>query len=196
MLMNKTSPNYRFFKTLDFMIGNVNMEGTIFLFYLMAIANQKHIDPSVGIPTDVFCNFIVPSFVDVYFKAHINSTLPSDKVCALYGSSKQYVPSMNALDLYADVFFIVPTVQSLMKHSDNNLQTSTYQYIFDRPSVENPPAPPPSWWRSNASPHAAEIDYLFGLEDFQRLYNISVAPSEIHLAKTMEKYWTNFAKTG
>ncbi|OWF40001.1 carboxylesterase 1C-like [Mizuhopecten yessoensis] len=196
LLKNKRTASSQFFRSLDFMTGNVNAEGSLFLNALKSISNYKKFNMSDGIPTDVFCGYIVPAFVNAYFGSQVNSTLPSDLICSLYGTTEEGLEGDNAIDVYSDVFFIAPAIQSLMTHSEDNVQTSSYQYIFKRPAPGPKFQAYPPWWRNDSSAHGSEVVFLFGLEDYPTKLNISVSPTDLSLSKTMLKYWTNFAKTG
>ncbi|XP_060067070.1 acetylcholinesterase-like [Ylistrum balloti] len=195
VLTNRTSPGFQFFQNLDFMTGNVNAEGSVLLNILTLMSKYKKFDLNVGVPTDVFCNYIVPVFVSSYFGSQVNSTLPSDLVCSFYRSSSES-PGYNAIDAFSDAFFLTPAIKALMAHAEGNTRTSTYQYIFKRPSPDPLLRIYLPWWRNDSSVHASEISFLFGLEDFQTKFNTTVSPNDVILSKTMLKYWTNFAKTG
>ncbi|XP_060067071.1 uncharacterized protein LOC132547323 [Ylistrum balloti] len=196
LLTNKSSETFQFFQNLDFMTGNVNAEGSVFLSLLKQISKYDKFDLNIGIPTEVFCNLIVPTFVNTFFSSQVNSTLPSDLICSLYGTSSEGQEGDNAIDVFSDAFFITPTIKSLIAHSEGNLRKSTYQYIFKRPVPDPDFKVHLSWWRNDSSAHASELSFLFGLEDFQTKFNMSVSPADIRLSKIMLKYWTNFAKTG
>jgi para-nitrobenzyl esterase len=64
-----------------------------------------------------------------------------------------------------------------------------YRYRFDLP------LPPPLDGKGpNGAYHSAEIEYVFGVLDLNKTR--TWRPQDHALSETMQKYWTNFAKTG
>ncbi|XP_033763981.1 acetylcholinesterase-like [Pecten maximus] len=193
MLMNKTSLNYQFFRSLDFMTGNVDTEGSISINIVQTYI-AMYDDIYIGMSRDTFCKYYLPGLTKFYF-GEMNISVASDFLCSLYGSSNPPEQALNAMHTYADANFLAPAVRSLVEHSEDNYFTNSFQYLFRRPDID--PAIRHLYEHfTNGSTHGAETAYLFGLEDYQELYNISVMPADISLSKTMLKYWTNFAKTG
>jgi para-nitrobenzyl esterase len=86
---------------------------------------------------------------------------------------------------FADLLFRCPVTTQAMWHS--SLNKSTYEYELTRaiPGQE-----------SQGAVHSTDLPYVFGY--FPKTGNISGTFSEtdFRLADLVEKYWTNFAKTG
>ena len=101
------------------------------------------------------------------------------------------------IDLYTDLGFLVPAIQTAKKHADNTLNRNTYLYKYSH-KIDNLP---PLW--IDGALHTWELGYVFGLPA-----SILVAagiPGElvafipvkdINFSRAVMKYWTNFAKTG
>jgi para-nitrobenzyl esterase len=65
---------------------------------------------------------------------------------------------------------------------------ATYRYRFDQAPPRLPDAP------SEGAYHSAEIEYVFGMLDSKA--GITWRPDDRTLSDLMQKYWTNFARTG
>ncbi|XP_060069261.1 acetylcholinesterase-like [Ylistrum balloti] len=193
LLMNKTSPNYRFFRSLDYMTGNVDTEGSISVDIIGLYAKLYGV-LSNGISLTTFCEYYLPGLTTYYF-GKVNDSISSDFLCSLYGSSGQTNQMNNAMNSYADANFIAPAVKSLIVHSKDNYLTNSFQFLFRRPCIDPAIRHKYDLW-TNGSTHGSDNAYLFGLEDYQDRYNITVRSTDISLSNTMMRYWTNFAKTG
>lgn len=193
ILMNKSSDNYRFFQSLDFITGNVDSEGSI------SIGILSYFDG--GFTTGfnrmnlvTLCDYFLPDFTKFIFREKNRPAL-SKILCSFYAASNSSHQEQNAMHAYADATLIAPAVKTLLEHSNDNNLTNSFQYLFHRRDIDPIPQNLYSIW-TNGSTHGAEMAYLFGLEDYPAMYNISVTPADVDLSRTMMKYWTNFAKTG
>nr|AEX08663.1 acetylcholinesterase [Azumapecten farreri] len=193
LLINKALPNYNFFRSLDFMTGNVDTEGSITI-NIIANYMQRYDNTSPFLMSSyVLCKYFMPKVMHMYF-GNKNNSVTSEILCSLYRTS---IPLDRAIAMkaYADANFFAPAVKSLLKHSEDNHVTNSFQYLFRRPNIDPDIHTLYKRWTSGST-HGSDIPFLFGLEDYQELYNISVTPADICLSKKMQKYWTNFAKTG
>lgn len=195
LMTNKSSPSYKFFRTLDFITGITSQDGSIAAPSLANIAKYVNFDIKNGFPTKMFFGLLFPALVSAFYGESVKYTLAKDYICPLYHSSDQLVQGNKVLDAFTDSIFVVPALRSLNIHSDDNGEASTYQYVFERPH----PDPEdherlPSWVKG--STHTSELFFLFGIQDFFRKYGIAVDPADLVLSEQMMKYWSNFAKTG
>ncbi|XP_062598066.1 uncharacterized protein LOC134259504 [Saccostrea cucullata] len=189
LLQDKSSSEFTFFQSLDVMIGNCGTEGSVLLNIFQALQNDLKFNISIGIPTRVMCNTILPNILS---KNIISNDMVFKTVCEKYTVKEDVAEQgRQLLDLVGDYVFIKPSISTLLDHSNNIQGTSTYQYMFfDENSFLVSKAP--SWYRGSA--HGTEISYLFFYEQFSTGMEFSEG-AEI-LVNQMRSYWTNFAKTG
>jgi len=94
----------------------------------------------------------------------------------------------SALDYAGDRFIAMSTWEWIEAQSKTGKQP-IYRYRFDMaPSPKNPNAP-----RQGAY-HSAEIEYVFGQLDSKT--DVTWTPEDRQVSLEMQKYWSNFAKTG
>lgn len=192
LLSDKTSAAFKFFTSLDIMIGNCVTEGSLFLAELESdMQFQKHYNITAGIPRKYLCDTMSPNIAEHYFD---NTTRVSTAICKEYGVNNNLsLQSREILNVFGDLFFISPSVSSLNVHI--NPESSTYQFIYTQilSFVLGPKKPP--WYIG--PDHADELYYLFTMEYFDKIFpNVTITQSDRRLAFQMRKYWTNFAKTG
>ena len=190
ILNNPNSPAFKFYKSLDVVIGNSESEGSLILGSVRKL--QKHfsfkVNVSEGISSDFFCQHIVPPFVADYFS---NNTAMIQVICNKYKSNGSFQEQgQNVVNYHGDVFFYNSAVNSLNVHANNNTGTKHFQYLNKRRSVYSPSSKTYPWFKEAG--HAAELPYLFpsrramsrATQDFKSF------------SRTMIQYWTNFAKNG
>ncbi|OWF34922.1 carboxylesterase 1C-like [Mizuhopecten yessoensis] len=196
LLQNKTSDSYHFFRSLDFITGNVDTEGSIFLPLLASLAKENNFNFSNGVPLDVYCNKIGPGLLAAYFEKDVNSSQADNLLCSFYGTADKLKQAQHTLEAYGDALYYAPSVEILRDHSEGSPASSTYQYVFRRP-IPDPTftAGYPPWWQ-NRSAHGAELYYLFRIHDYKANRTINVPNHDDGLQTAILKYWTNFAKTG
>ena len=177
-LFGGPSDELSFFKSIPFIAGNTNREGSLFVDTVLDVLVGRDFNTSLGISTDIMCNKIVPDLA----KRTYNTPNVKAAMCEKYSTNSSLADQANkALDLYGDINFIVPSVRQL----EIPRTTASYQYLFHRP---NPLYRRRKPWFTGA-PHTSELNYLF---DFQSPKSVK----EERLADAMLQYWSNFAKTG
>ncbi|XP_048759523.2 bile salt-activated lipase-like [Ostrea edulis] len=189
LLQDKSSSEFNFFQSLDFMTGNCENEGSVVVGAFPLIQDQLDFNISIGIPTVDMCNIFLSNMLserirsnDRVFKA------VCDKYTVDGNSSEQ---GRQFLNLVSDYSFIATATSSLADHSNKIQGTRTYQYVFfDELSFMLPNAP--SWYRGSA--HATELTYLFYYEQLKS--HVKYPEGAEILVNQMRSYWTNFAKTG
>jgi carboxylesterase type B len=186
---------YTYFKSLDLMVGNCDMEGSLYL-EASEVLNTHGIDISEGIPNDFFCDKLIPTAVSDHFN-DVNKI--SEAMCREYGETDNITESGTAvLKWYSDLFFIAPSVSTLLAHSTKNTKhVNRFQYILKEKLPIFLGSHPPHWFRGSA--HTTDVMFLFFIEDVSVVdKNSNYIPSDtdIKLAALMRKYWTNFAKSG
>ncbi|OWF39891.1 cholinesterase-like [Mizuhopecten yessoensis] len=194
LMKNKSSESYQFFRTLDFMAGNVNREGSIFINkYLYNFSQIFHFVPEKGVPNAVVCNVLAPGAVSAFSKSIVKNKTIEKEICDEYKDDDPELEGNKMGDLFGDAFFVVPSVVALDVHSDGNNMTNTFQYIFNRrnPAMRGN-GPYPHWF--TGAPHASDNVFLFGIQ--QLAQRIHVSDADLNLSAHMQQYWANFAKTG
>jgi carboxylesterase type B len=195
LLRNTNSNSHKFFQSLDVMAGTNNAEGGLMYWRMMKYQGLYKFNISEGIPKEALCGVIAPAVYQSYFNNSNLRNETSEAICKQYTVEHKSLAEQgrSAVNVYADLQFIVPTVRTLKAHADGNKVSQTFQYIFThQPSYPWIQDRPP--WLHGAN-HAGELPFVFGLEAMYP--NGSVKPSsEIEMSKQIMIYWSNFAKTG
>ncbi|WAR25317.1 SASB-like protein, partial [Mya arenaria] len=192
ILRNKSSPSYEFFKELDIMAGTNNAEGGLMYWRMMKYQQPYSFNISEGIPQKALCDIVAPAAASG-FSAYRDQI--SKAVCDQYSVSDVSLADQarSTVNVYADIQFIIPTVQTLDAHSEQTHGGRSYQYIFTHePSFTWIQDRPP--WLRGAN-HAGELPFVFGLDHFYPPGR-DKPEEERKLSDTVMTYWTNFAKTG
>lgn len=106
----------------------------------------------------------------------------------LYPTDSEETTLRSAQD-YAGDRFIAASTWDWMEAQSKTGKQPIYRYRFDLgPPSANPNAP------KLGAYHSAEIEYVFGQLDSKA--GIPWRPEDRQLSELMQKYWTNFAKTG
>ncbi|XP_045165876.2 cocaine esterase-like [Mercenaria mercenaria] len=196
LLKNTKLESYKFFQSLDIMAGTNNAEGGLMYWRMMKYQSPYSFNISEGIPKEALCEVIAPAVHESYFSSYDKSDEISGAICDQYTVSSNSLAEQgrSAVNVYADLQFIIPTIKTLSSHAANNkLNRSTYQYIFThQPSYPWIQSRPP--WLHGAN-HAGELPFVFGLEAMYP--DTHEKPSaEMGLSKQIMTYWSNFAKSG
>jgi para-nitrobenzyl esterase len=124
------------------------------------------------------------------FKAAVAKQFPNhaDEVLRLFPATTAAEAVRSAADLAGATFIAYSTWKWL------ELQTETgklpvYRYRFDLVTPADPNHP-----GGLAAYHSSEIPYVFGALDLMHGYNWR--PEDYKMSEVMQKYWSNFAKTG
>lgn len=193
LMSNKTTEAYKFFESLDLMVGNCRMEGSLYLSMLgnnVQYQKDKNINVSIGLSHQYLCDVMSPNIANFYFK---NNRKVSQAICKeYYVADNATLQSRAVLDVYSDLFFISDSTSTLNAHI--NSESSTYQFMYNQ-VLPFKLGPEPTWYEGPS--HAEELYYLFTMEYFDRILpNVTISDSDRLLAHQMRKYWTNFAKSG
>lgn len=192
LLQDSNSDSYTFFQSLDIMAGTNNAEGGLMYWMMMKYQDRYHFNISEGIPKEVLCDVLATTASKSYFD---NNNDVSKAICDQYSVSRNSMAEQgrSAVNVYADVQFIVPTVKTLLAHVHKHQTKSTYHYIFTH-------SPSYTWiqsrphWLKGAN-HAGELPFVFGL-DAMYPESHDKPSSEIELSTQIMRYWSNFAKSG
>lgn len=190
---NKTSEAFKFFESLDLMVGNCRMEGSLFLSILqdnVQYQKDKNINVSTGLSNKYLCDIMSPNIANYYFK---NNSKVSQAICKEYYVADNITfQSRAVLDVFGDLFFIADSTSTLTAHV--NSESSTYQFMYNQ-VLPFKLGQEPTWYEGPS--HADELYYLFTMEYVNRILpNVTISDSDRLLAQQMRKYWTNFAKSG
>jgi para-nitrobenzyl esterase len=110
------------------------------------------------------------------------------EVLKLFPASDDKEAIRAAADLAAYRFIAFSTWSWLEAQTETGKQP-VYRYRFDLA-----PPPDPNHKQGDVSYHSGEIPYVFG--DLDLLQGFPWRPEDREMSKEMQRYWTNFAKTG
>ncbi|KAJ8303857.1 hypothetical protein KUTeg_017440 [Tegillarca granosa] len=190
LLKDKGSSSYKFFRSLDIIIGSVSMEGSLFLVPLGRNGEQTF----QNLTTKLLCDVLSPTISAEFFN-HISTI--SQAICDRYKVQNGDTTMMaeqgrQLLNMYSDLFYISPAVELLHIHSKDNLQRRTYQFLLSYGNDLYRVFPTPDWVQG--AHHGSLNVFLFGFKQFAA--NKSFSVEEYNMSQTILNYWTNFAKTG
>lgn len=94
----------------------------------------------------------------------------------------RYGESLANLEVINDAGFNTPQLMQAIYHAQNG--GKGYYYIFDKPT---------DWPEVLGAQHSCELPYVFGNFDGKQYFGTD---EEVRLAKTVQRMWVNFAKTG
>jgi carboxylesterase type B len=185
LLKNYSSEEYNFFASLDYMTGTMKADGNLVPFS-MTEAFQKHygFNLTIGISSDEFCEIIVNAFTRDFFK---NNSFISREICDKYQIKNNISEqSRQMVEMFTDFLFAFPAFESLYSHSQDNIQSRTFHYVFELDGTSLMSPSPPAWYIGPG--HAEELGYFF---PFGPLSSDQKRVSYVVMA-----YWTNFAHNG
>lgn len=188
---DRSSPEATFFRSLDFMSGTTNAEGSV-LFYSLMPDFQETFNFSVedGIPRRVLCEAIIPGLIQGLYG---NRPDLSQRLCEFYTSDKGNDDQSNrALAFYGDLTMVAPSTSALIAHGRKNTAHRTYNYILSAPSPVPFEPPPPAWFRGAG--HADDLYLLFDMPILPTKNRLEERHTT--LSSRIIRYFTNFAKTG
>ena len=184
-LRNLSSTAAKVFNSVDLLLGFNNAEGGLYVSILKSSEQQYQFNISEGIPTRVLCQGVAKSLSKQFYKS--NDDVAS-AMCGAYttlgGPGEQGRATLNLL---GDWLFSAP--MKIITDLHTNSPRSTYQYLFSKSSAHRI-VPLPSWF--HGASHSDQLFTVFGMEAF----NINASTAEIGLSNKVQRYWTNFAKTG
>ena len=124
------------------------------------------------------------------FKADLQKQFPdrADDVLKLFPAATDTEAVRSASDLAAARFIAFSTWKWLEAAVSDGTQP-VYRYRFDLVTPADPNHP-----GGIASYHSSEIPYVFGALDLMKGY--AWRPEDYKMSEQVQKYWTNFAKTG
>ena len=130
-------------------------------------------------------NLTVDSY-EKFVAARYGANAPA--ILKLYPAADDAEAVRSAADLAADRFIAFTTWKWMEAQAATGKQP-VYRYRFDLVSPADPNHP-----GGLAAYHSSEIPYVFG--DLDLLHGFNWRPEDHTLSLQMQKYWTNFAKTG
>ncbi|KAK3083639.1 hypothetical protein FSP39_000655 [Pinctada imbricata] len=193
LLNDPNSAQAKFFKSLDFIAGTVQQEGSlVYMEVSPQIMERYKFDINEKIPAEFICQGMVKTFVEIFYKNNENIY---KTLCDFYTSETDMDrQSVRAADLYADIIFTPATAEILDLHA--RLGGRTYQYIFSKlgPKRFGPDAP--KWFKTNG--HGDELMFLFHMDNDGKdgFFDVKMADIDLKISRTTIEYWTSFAKTG
>lgn len=193
------SDESRFFRSLDFVAGTTDVEGS--LLYRKIVDSRKtslvseyennlNFSLDSGIPFHVFKDSIAPGVIRSLYG---NSPILTHKVVEFYHSHRGNLDQSNqAVQMYGQATIVTPTISALVAHSRNNAASKTYHYLVTLISPLPVGPPPPPWF--GGCGHEDELYLLFRL--MATPINLQMRDFHHDLSRKVVHYWTNFAKTG
>lgn len=188
---DRSTPEASFFRSLDFISGTTNAEGSL-LFYSLMPDFQETFNFSVqdGIPRRVLCEAIIPGLVQGLYG---NRPDLSQRLCEFYTSDKGDEDQSNrVVEFYGDFSMVAPATSVLLAHSRQNAERRTYNYVLSAPSPAQFDPPPPAWFKGAG--HADDLYLLFDMPSLPTKNRIEERHTT--LSSRIIRYFTNFAKTG
>lgn len=196
LFSTELSNEMTFFRSLDYMTGTTDGEGSLLMMMLPMLADKYQMNITEGIPSSVICEVYAPKFADTFFDGALGA---ADALCnknKVDSSRENYLEQQgkNLVNLFGDLLFVSPTIKTLKAHEQENSNAKTYHYSFsvDRDFNELGVFRPPWFQRSG---HGTELIYLFGQQGMAGV-NLTYSDEDLKLADVMMKYWSNFAKYG
>ena len=193
ILEKKQSDMFQFFKSLDYMVGTLSGDGSaLFLTknYLNPEVLQKYNSSfASGLSSEMLCKYFVPNITNILFP-----TIPSlqDQICQIYRNNESLAKQGNAIiDLLTDAFFTFPGMIIANQHYNAfPFNKATYVYYMTRVNpLQQSFIPYYTYNWTKRAVHGEKNIYMFHFDSFP-----SDQQEDVHLAKTMLSYWTNFAK--
>ncbi|XP_069105075.1 neuroligin-3-like [Argopecten irradians] len=186
LMQNRSSEQFRFYQSLDVISGCTSAEGSILVMniYLFPVVSLPEANISDGIPSWIPRLFIEP-LVETFYN---NDSSVLQHVYDRYTSPDSAEQGRLLVNLMGDTHFYTPMLKSLLDHDNNeNINSTTYQFYFTRPSkMDALIGVPPEWFEG--ATHTADLAYLF--------HSDSLSNDDAVLSATMMSYWVNFAKYG
>lgn len=187
ILMKRDSAPFKFYQSLDVIIGNDEGEGSLILAMVDLFANKTNFSTKDGIALSFFCDHVVRPYVADNFGDNPGLAMTICNRYTTFGSLSDQ--GKKVVDFYGDVVMYISAVQSLNAHGVGNRQTKQYQYIYSHvPGISDTKSFP---WFQQAG-HGAELPYLFP----PRSNRGAVKNNDKTFSKSLMLYWSNFAKTG
>ncbi|OWF47764.1 fatty acyl-CoA hydrolase precursor, medium chain-like [Mizuhopecten yessoensis] len=180
-----------YFRSLDMLAGTTDNEGSIMPFILGMLQEPMGFNLTEGIPTSVLCKSVAPTLALEMFK---DETIVSDLLCKEYSDDNIKQQSRNIVNLFADSWFVSPTVQLLDFHAKDKTSPNTYHYLYTKTLNFSFIFPEYSWMEG--ARHAAELPYMFGPKGRNEIYASLSSDEGRAFTDVLVTYWTNFAKTG
>ncbi len=115
----------------------------------------------------------------------------ADTFRKLYPAATDAEAKRSAQDLAGDQFIAYSTWKWMEMHQKSG-KSPIFRYRFDQ-TLPPPPSSAQTPGAEPTAPHAAEIEFVFGMLPSR---NLPWRPEDRKLSDLMGSYWTNFAKTG
>ncbi|XP_062575334.1 acetylcholinesterase-like [Saccostrea cucullata] len=200
ILKHENSSAFAFFKSLDVIVTNCDMEGSVLFTAIEGLERYyKKIGASLR-SSDWIWNVGPENMLKEYYGR--NKRLFSE-ISKFYGFTKNSTSDdqfRKWAELFTDLFFIAPSTEIIDIHSNN--KSSTFRFILSRESPIYPgfmynESAPPGWFHGAA--HSDDIVFLFFIENLQEFdpnTTVKATDEDLLFAFQMRKYWSNFAITG
>lgn len=198
ILKDGNSSAFEFFMSLDIVVTNCDVDGSVLFPTIRALELGYKFDSST--PPELVWAYGPESMLESYYGK--NKRIIKE-VSHFYGFTRDLDfkdQCQKWTDFYTDLFFIAPSTEIADVHY--NRVSSTFRLVLTRKSPVYPglmynESSPPGWFHGAA--HSDDVVFLFLIESLQELDpNTTVTASEedLEFASKMRRYWSNFAKTG
>ena len=133
ILKNKTSDAYRFFTSLDFMVGTLDGDGSseISLHASPAVLQQHNSTLSGGLKYSFLCDVLADYYTEKWFD---NNTKIKEGICFMYKNTSSSAAQSNAIvDFLTDVVYKYPSMRLAQYHiREPGARGTTYMYSMTR----------------------------------------------------------------
>lgn len=198
ILKDGNSSAFEFFMSLDIVVTNCDVDGSVLFPTLKVLEISYKFDSST--PPELVWAYGPESMLESYYGT--NKRIIKE-VSNFYGFTRDLDfkdQSQKWTAFYTDLFFMAPSMEIADVHY--NRVSSTFRLILTRKSPVYPglmynESSPPGWFHGAA--HSDDVVFLFLIETLQELDpNTTVTASEedLQFASKMRRYWSNFAKNG
>jgi carboxylesterase type B len=188
---------YGFLRSVDFMSGTLDGEGSIAYEILAPGLQEKYkFNATESLPLVILCEAMAASYVD-----RVAGNVPElrQDICDFYTTSEGVDQQSNKVcEFIADSWFIGPSNTILSIHAKNNNKRNTFQYLITKTSLYPFTLDgQPVWFKGAA--HGEELHLMFDITTDQipeELLKKHDPDSLDRLSRDVITYWTNFAKYG
>ena len=194
ILKNKTSDAYRYFTSLDFMVGTLDGDGSseIALHASPAVLQQHNSTLSGGLKYSFLCDVLADYYTEKWFD---NKTKIKEGICFMYKNTSSSAAQSNAIvDFLTDVVYTYPSMRLAQHHiREPGARGTTYMYSMTRVNpLQSTLMPHIAFPWTKRAVYGMDMLYFFSSDDILASLNQT---NDMKLGYEMITYLTNFAKT-
>lgn len=198
LLSDKTSENYKFFRSLDMILGTTEKDLSMVKHLIELTLEPLGLNFTNGLSTSLLCDKLSVAISALYFH---NVTKVTKAICNLYKFSStqldEYLTEQALLiaDMLSDFIINAPTIEMLNLHTKSNTLRRTYQYLFSKSHNHTWNLTPGVPWLTG-SHQSRDLANLVDFHIFSDKFDITLDDEDYALSEHLVLYWGNFAKMG